>query len=223
MPKGLPTANTMSPTSILSLSANVTGSRSLAFTFSTAMSDFSSPPTTLALSSRPSGSFAFTSSAPSTTWLFVSRYPSLDTTTADPAPVWRGAGAPRLGICGPKKNSNGSWKGTGFILGRVEVKTCATDADDFLTMGAKDRGIDPSRSIGFGSTFSFGAGPRPESSLACDAGTAPRKRMPVATAKATQRNARVSGVRAWPGSVFIAFMFSCSFRLISCRKVARES
>jgi len=73
MPKGLPTAKTMSPTSILSLSAKVTGSRSLALTLRTAMSDFSSPPTTLALSSRPSGSLAFTSSAPSTTWLLVRR------------------------------------------------------------------------------------------------------------------------------------------------------
>jgi len=146
----------------------------------------------------------------------------LETTTADPAPVWRGAcpGAPRRGFWGPKKNSNGSWKGTLFMRGRDEVKTWATDAEDFFTTGANERGKGPSRSRGLVSMLSFGAGARPESSLAWVAGTAPRKRMAVAAARASQRRARPSATPDTPGSWFHRFVFMCVFRFLSWGKVA---
>ena len=91
------------------------------------------------------------------------------------------------------------------------------------SMGANDRGREPSRSMGLGSTLSLGAGPRRESSLAWDAGTAPRKRMPVARARAAQRMARVSGTMDGAVSAFMAFMFMRSFRFISWGKVGGET
>ncbi len=54
MPKGLPTASTMSPTASSSLSAKVIAGRSLALILMTATSVFSSAPMSLAENSRPS-------------------------------------------------------------------------------------------------------------------------------------------------------------------------
>ena len=72
MPNGLPSASTTSPTSILSLSANVIKGRSFASIFSTAISVLGSRPITFAVNCFLSLSRAtLISSAPSTTWLLV--------------------------------------------------------------------------------------------------------------------------------------------------------
>ena len=72
-PNGLPIASTTSPTcSASELPSVMTGSLSSAI-FSTARSVSGSVPITLARASRPSLSCTSISSAPSTTWLLVSR------------------------------------------------------------------------------------------------------------------------------------------------------
>jgi hypothetical protein len=70
-PKGSPTASTTSPTCTEPGSANVTGCRPVASTFSTARSVSGSVPSTRAAATLPSGSMTAISLAPSTTWLLV--------------------------------------------------------------------------------------------------------------------------------------------------------
>ena len=72
-PKGLPIANTHSPTLSFSGSPMATLGRLAASIFSSATSVRLSVPTTLALNSRRSASLTLTSSAPSTTCALVMR------------------------------------------------------------------------------------------------------------------------------------------------------
>ena len=89
---GLPTASTHSPTFRSSLLAMVMAGRSLAFTLMRARSVCLSVPMILALNSRLSLSVTVSSSAPSTTWLLVTMYPSCEMITPDPV-------ASRFGVC----------------------------------------------------------------------------------------------------------------------------
>ena len=86
-PNGLPIASTMSPARALSLSANVIAGRFFSSILSNATSVPGSVPTFLALylrSSMPRPTMI--SSAPETTWLAVSMYPSGLTITPEPRP-----------------------------------------------------------------------------------------------------------------------------------------
>ena len=113
---GLPTASTHSPTFRLLLSPMVMAGRSLPSILMSARSVILSVPTMRAENSRLSSSVTVSSSAPSTTWLFVTMYPSVEIITPEPEPS-------RFGVCilrfclppfpGLPKNPNGSKKSNG--------------------------------------------------------------------------------------------------------------
>ena len=90
--KGLPTANTHSPTFSLSESPIGRVGRFLPSTLIRAKSVFLSVPMMRAENSRLSFSVTVSWSAPSTTWLLVTIYPSADMMTPEPV-------ASRLGVC----------------------------------------------------------------------------------------------------------------------------
>ena len=108
---GLPTASTHSPTFRSLLSPMVMAGRFLPSILMRARSVVLSVPMMRAENSRLSLSVTVNSSAPSTTWLLVTIYPSVDMITPEPEPS-------RLGVCIlrcclplpglPKKNSKGS-------------------------------------------------------------------------------------------------------------------
>ena len=120
-PKGLPTAMTHSPTLTLSLLAIGRVGRSFALTFIRARSVLLSVPMMRAENSRLSLSVTVSSSAPSTTWLLVTIYPSLLMMTPEPV-------ASLLGVCtfclrvppcpppGLPKKPNGSKKSPNGLL-----------------------------------------------------------------------------------------------------------
>jgi hypothetical protein len=96
-PKGLPMASTKSPCSSASESPSATVGRS-AGAFSSRISATSvggSLPTTLALNSRPSGSFTLISVASPTTWLLVRTYPSRLMMNPEPRLLERNSGISR--------------------------------------------------------------------------------------------------------------------------------
>ena len=81
---GFPTAKTHSPSFKFSLEPIVIAGKLLPSIFTRARSVVLSVPMIRALNSRLSLSFTFISSAPSTTWLFVTIYPSADIITPEP-------------------------------------------------------------------------------------------------------------------------------------------
>ena len=88
--KGFPIASTHSPSFRSLLSPIVIAGRSSASTLMRARSVFLSVPIMRALNSRLSLSFTCNSSAPSTTWLLVTMYPSAEIITPLPAPLRSG-------------------------------------------------------------------------------------------------------------------------------------
>ena len=112
---GFPMASTHSPTFSASESPMMIAGRSVASILISARSVVASSPMTLALYSRLSLRVTIISSAPSTTWLFVTIYPSSEIMTPEPAPcllgvwIWRFWLPPLpLPKKSPKKSSNGS-------------------------------------------------------------------------------------------------------------------
>ena len=87
-PKGLPMANTTSPSSSLELSAKLIAANPFASILITARSVFGSLPMILALYSLPPfASVTKIWSLSSITWLLVTIYPSVETMTPDPSDV----------------------------------------------------------------------------------------------------------------------------------------
>jgi uncharacterized Ntn-hydrolase superfamily protein len=113
-PIGLPTASTTSPTRTWSELPSGSTGKPLPLIFSTARSLGASVPTIFASNDRPSVSSTVISSAPSTTWWFVSTYPSALTMTPEPRPPSRrGCGCGRCGTRSPKKRWNKSSSANG--------------------------------------------------------------------------------------------------------------
>ena len=91
-PRGFPTASTHSPTLMSSLLAIVIAGRFFPSIFMSARSVVLSAPIMRAENSLLSLSVTVSSSAPSTTWLLVTIYPSCDIMTPEPVAV-------RFGVC----------------------------------------------------------------------------------------------------------------------------
>src|SRR5882724_5526022 len=105
-PNGFPMASTTSATWVLLESPRVMVANPAPGSLSTATSDLGSAPMSLALNSRRSPRVTRIWSAPSTTWLLVSTYPSAVTIT--PEPRLRSRRGARSG--GGKSRKNGSVK-----------------------------------------------------------------------------------------------------------------
>ena len=86
-PSGLPTAMTSWPTRRDSASPSSAGAAVGALPWTTARSESGSAPTTSTAVLVPSAKTAWPDWAPPTTWAFVSRYPSVVNSTAEPAPT----------------------------------------------------------------------------------------------------------------------------------------
>ena len=124
-PSGLPTASTHSPTRESSLSPSGAGVNPVASIFSTATSVVGSVPTTRAGNSRRSSSRTVTCVELSTTWLFVSTYPSAETMKPDPDARPLRGGPPSPGAPGISKNRRSSGGSPG-IDGALRWSRCAT-------------------------------------------------------------------------------------------------
>ena len=125
-PKGLPMATTSCPTLSLVESPKATVGRvPPASILTTAMSVAVSAPSTLPSRLRPSASVTFTESAPSTTWAFVTIWPSVEMMKPVPTPwTWPSppCGAPGMGIGAgmPKRRMNSSkGKPWGMVSGVI--------------------------------------------------------------------------------------------------------
>ena len=139
---GLPTANTHSPTFNWSESPTGIVGKSSPSILINAKSVLGSVPMMRPFSSRSSFSFTVISSAPSTTWLFVTIYPSLEMMTPEPKPtrgwvcIWRWRPRPS-----PKKKSKISGCScTVWVLLNWVARICTTAWSELSAACVKSTG-----------------------------------------------------------------------------------